>query len=48
MNVGDYLRSLFPPAQLEALDRVRQELLTNPKALDNTNRPEDECTTSAG
>lgn len=41
-GVGDQLRNLFPQAQLVELDRVREELKTNPKALDNTNRPEDE------
>jgi hypothetical protein len=41
-GLGDQLRCLFPAAQLAELDSVRGELLANPKALDNTSRPEDE------
>jgi hypothetical protein len=40
-NVGEQLRALFPADQLQELDRVREELKANPKALDNTDRPED-------
>lgn len=33
-STNEQLRELFPSGQLQALDRVRQELLDNPEALD--------------
>ncbi len=36
--VNEMLREMFTDQQLEALDRVREELLNDPKALDTHSR----------
>lgn len=37
-SVGALLRGLFLPEQLQALDRVREEMLADPTVLDNHSR----------
>lgn len=37
-STAQQLRDLFPPDQLEALDRVSEALRTDPKSLDNHSR----------
>lgn len=40
-TTADELRQMYSPSELAMMDRVRDELLANPKALDGRSHSED-------